>query len=103
MDTLYLNNSHLLQLSRLKDARGQLIRNANTVEATLLTTDETEVSGMTWPVPLAWMPDREVYEAQLSANLQVEDGKRYLLKIVAEDGVSRYEATRYVDVERRFA
>lgn len=104
MDTLFLNNSHLVRIRGLKDEDGVFINNADTVEATLLEADrESEVTGVTWPVPLYYVGGSNGdYEGGLPAGLDVEEGARYYLKLTATISGKRYEVMRTVKAEVRY-
>ena len=104
MDTLFLNNSHLVRIRGLKDEDGVFINNADTVEATLLEADkQTEVTGVTWPVPLYYVGETNGdYEGGLPSGLGVEEGARYYLKLAAMVNGKRFEVTRTVKAEVRY-
>jgi len=101
MDTLYVNNDHVLQLRGLRDAGGALITGA-AAEATLYEADgTTEVAGITWPLSLTSTASPGAYEAPLSSAVSLEPCGRYKLKLRATYIGQVYEATRTVTAEIR--
>jgi len=90
MATLYVGNDMRLVLQgrgRLKDERGKPVPDA-TVEATLYepdytSEDESEVSGVTWPITLSEGGEEGEYSGIIPADADIQAGKRYYLKIEA--------------------
>lgn len=103
MDTLYVDNDHMVEVRGLRDASGKLLSAAN-VQTTLYEADGvTEVGGQVWPLTLS--PDPESagrYRAALPPSLEVVDGQRCKLRISAEFGGKAYSVVRTVNVEERY-
>lgn len=103
MDTLYINNDHIVEVRGLKDASGSYVAGA-VVQATLYENGtQTEVAGVTWPVSLAYQGTVGRYVGELSRDVAVVEGGRYQLKVTAESVGKRFEATRTVKVKRRYS
>lgn len=103
MDILYVNNDHVIEIQGLRDADGTLIAGA-TASATLYEADgQTEVAGVTWPLPMTYTGAKGVYRAELPAAVAVVDGRRYRLKLTAEYVGKQFEVTRTVRAEERYA
>lgn len=103
MDTLYVNNDHILEISRLQDSDGALVTGAQ-AEGTLYESDGiTEVSGVTWPLTLVYVPSDTVYRGELPAGLGLVAGRRYKLKLSAVSVGKRFEVTRNVRAEVRYS
>lgn len=102
MDTLYLNNDHVIEIKGLQDAEGTFVSDA-VVEATLYENDgETEVGGVSWPVTLGYQGTRGDYWGELSDSVGVVNRGRYKLKITAQSVGKRFEVTRTVVAEVRY-
>lgn len=87
--TLLINTTTAITVSGLK------IRNAPAnsaiVQVTLYESDGDEVEGETWPVTLGYVANSKgVYEGELSADINVDEGGKYEAVIVAtQDGNKR--------------
>lgn len=102
MDTLFLNNDHIVELKGLQDANGDFVGGA-TVLATLYQSDGvTEVLGVSWPLVLNYQGARGTYRGELPASVAVEDKGRYKLKLEATSIGKRYEVIRAVVAEVRY-
>lgn len=103
MDTLYLNNDHIIELNELRDSDGSFVVDAN-VQATLFENGtNTPVSGVAWPVTLTYQGKAGSYSADLSRAAAVQEGGRYQLKLSAESVGKQYEVVRNVKVSRRYS
>jgi hypothetical protein len=103
VDTLFLNNDHVVELSGLKDVDGSFIADA-IVQATLYeNATDTEVAGVSWPITLQYQGSAGRYLGELSRDIDVVEGGRYQLKLTAESVGKQYEATRTVKVTRRYS
>ena len=103
MDTLYVNNDHVVEIQALRDDDGKLISGA-TAEATLYYADgTTEVPGVNWPLTLAYTGSRGTYRGELPSTVEVTDGSRYRLKLTASYVGKRFEVVRTVRAEERYA
>lgn len=103
MDTLYLNNDHIIELKELRDSDGSFVVGAN-VQATLLENGtQTAVAGVAWPVTLTYQGSAGSYSADLPRAVAVEEGGRYQLKLTASAVGKQYEITRNVKVSRRYS
>lgn len=103
MDTLYVNNDHVVEVRGLKDSSGSYIAGA-VVQATLYeNATSTEVAGVTWPVSLVYQGAMGRYVGELSRDVEVVEGGRYQLKVTAESVGKRFEVTRTVKVKRRYS
>lgn len=104
MDTLFVNNSHLLTVQGLKNGEGEFVRDGATVEATLYEPDgQTEVTGASWPVVLTYVSGSNGdYVGDMPAGVEVEAGGRYQLRVTAEVSGRRFEVTRTVKAETRY-
>lgn len=102
MDTLYLNNDHIIELDGLQDVNGDFVAGA-TVKATLYESDGvTEVGGVTWPLTLSYQGTRGNYAAELPASVAVVDKGRYKLNLSATSIGKRFEVTRIVVADMRY-
>jgi hypothetical protein len=103
MDVLYVNNDHVVEITRLRDAGGQLITGA-TVRAVLYENgSEVEVPGVAWPLSLVYDAGRQSYIGELSNAIGVVHNGRYQMKLSAEYAGKRYEVLRTVQAERRYS
>lgn len=103
MDTLFLNNDHIIELDGLQDANGSFVAGAS-VQATLYESDGvTEVTGVAWPLTLTYQGQRGRYAGELPAAVGIVDKGRYKLKLEAVSIGKRYEVTRNVVAEVRYA
>jgi hypothetical protein len=103
MDVLYVNNDHVVEITRLRDADGQLLTGA-TVQAVLYENgSDVEVAGVTWPLALVYDASRQSYIGELSNSVGVVHNGRYQMKLSAEYAGKRYEILRIVQAERRYS
>lgn len=80
----YIDNTILVTLSGLSDARDDSPVNDATVTATLLDTAGEEVTGETWPVALAYVADSDGdYRGVVSNAVELTERRRYTLRIEA--------------------
>lgn len=105
MDVLFLNNSHELKVSGLKDHEARAVPKDSLVEATLLDPTTLEpVPGYEWPVRLFHAHGtRGDYSGKFPGDLEVEENRTYLLKIEAEIEGAKYETHRFVSTRLRYA
>jgi len=87
---LYLANDNLLVVRALKNrATGAYINNA-TVTGELLTLAGTQVSGQTWPMTFAYVPDSDgEYHGVFEDSLALTLGESYRVKITVDAGSDR--------------
>lgn len=103
MDVLYVNNDHVVEITRLRDVDGSLVIGA-TVQAVLYENgSDVEVPGVTWPLSLVYNADRQRYIGELSNALGVVHNGRYQMKLSAEYAGKRYEIVRIVQAKRRYS
>lgn len=103
MDVLYVDNDHVVELTRLRDSDGSLVSGA-AVEATLFDADGvTPVSGAAWPLTLVYTGVPGTYRAEFPSTLGVAAGRRYKLSLSAEAVGKRLELTRNVQAEVRYS
>jgi hypothetical protein len=103
MDVLYVDNDHVVEITRLRDADGSLIIGA-TVQAVLYENGSAvEVPGVTWPLSLVYDADSQKYIGELPNALGVVNNGRYQMKLSAEYVGKRYEIVRPVKAKRRYS
>lgn len=103
MDVLYVDNDHHIRLFDLRDSDGTGITGA-TVQATLYESDGvTEVTGVVWPLSLAYDADERAYVGELPAALEVVSGRRYKLNVTAVAVGKQLSVTRTVRAEVRYS
>jgi len=81
-EILYVGNDQLVELRNLvNEATGEPINSA-TVTCTLTEAGGGSVTGVTWPVTLAYVADSDgVYRGTLPYNLSLAAGTKYLLRL----------------------
>ena len=89
--TVYVGNTNLLEIFRLKSA----LDNSHIYDATVTVTikDEagTEVSGQTWPTAVDFVSGSEGdYYCILSEDLELTAGQPYIAHIDADGGINRF-------------
>lgn len=82
-ERIYINNDNLLTVSSLKNANGGALVTDATVQATLYDSDDTEVTGQTWPLVLG-ADGSGNYSGQLQDTINLVDQAQYEAVITAE-------------------
>lgn len=101
MDTLFVNNDHVIEIQALREADGTLVPSA-VVEATLYLTDGvTPVPGVSWPLTLTYTGAKGTYRGELGAGVGVTAGSRYTMKLTAVYAGKQLAVTRTVRAEER--
>lgn len=101
MDTLFVDNDHLIELQGLRDSDGKLLSGA-VATATLYQADGvTEVGGQVWPLVLAYAGTRGTYRAALSAAIDIVSNGRYKLEIKASYVGKQFAVVRTVNAKIR--
>jgi hypothetical protein len=86
--TLYIANTHTLELSGLKSAvEGVAIEDA-AVTAVVTARNGTPIGGQTWPVEMEHVEDG-LYRATLSHALEVRAGQDLFIEITVDAGTNR--------------
>lgn len=81
-DVLYVGNSMVLTLEKLRDSDGKLVTDA-AVSVTLFGIDgTTQVNGQSWPLTMSHQGGGS-YSAVLEETIDVEEGARYVMKLSA--------------------
>ena len=102
MDTLYVDNDHVVEIQGLRDQAGALVSGA-VAQATLYQADGvTEVPGVAWPLALTYTGTRGIYRGELGNAVEVVDGNRYEMKLSAEYVGKRFDVTRTVKAKTRY-
>ena len=88
---IYIDNTNLLELFRLKSAVENTYINDATVTVTLKDEAGTEVTGQTWPLTLTYVPSSNGdYRGIISEDCEFTEGEPYYAIIEANAGVNRY-------------
>lgn len=99
---LWLNNSHVVQLSGLRNGLSDEFANAATVVATLKNSNGAEVAGQAWPVTLAYVANSNGnYNVVLPPNLNLKKSVRYQLSISATSNGLTANWTQYIQAKVR--
>lgn len=87
IQTLYVDNDTLLEVTRLRnDVTGDFLNSA-TVMVTLNNSAGVAVVGDTWPKPMSYVPASEgTYRATMPYTLALTSGQRYTAELTADAG-----------------
>lgn len=84
---LYLGNNSIVDVTGLRNENTGAYVTSATVSVTLLDKSGELVSGGTWPLAMAYVPDSTgTYRATLPSSLALVEGGRYTARIVADAG-----------------
>jgi hypothetical protein len=87
---IWIDNTNLLELFRLKSAVENAFVNNATVTVTIVDGDGEEVEGQTWPATMTYVTSSSGdYRAILSHQLQLEPDTTYFAIIDANGGTNR--------------
>lgn len=87
VQTLYVGNDMLLEVSGLRDDVTGDYLNAATVTVTLKDSAGVNVTGETWPLALAYVTSSNgVYRATLKDTLSLTANARYVATVIADGG-----------------
>ena len=87
---VFVNNTNMLELLRLKSAVENTYINDAAVNVTVKTTAGANVSGQTWPLLLTYVPGSSGdYRGVLSENLAFAANTTYVAVVHANAGINR--------------
>lgn len=90
VQTLYLGNDMLLEVSGLRDDVTGDYLNAATVTVTLKDSAGVNVTGQSWPLTLSYVTaSNGVYRATLIDSLSVTANARYVATVIADAGAGK--------------
>jgi hypothetical protein len=85
--TLYLQNDHVLQLDRLRDADGVYVNNATVQCISIKNASGVDVSGITFPLALAYVAaSNGKYRATLQDTASFVAGHQYKAIVTVDGG-----------------
>ena len=89
--TVYVGNTNLLEIFRLKSAIDNSYINDATVTVTVKDSLGVEVTGQSWPTAVDYVSGSDGdYYCILDENLDLTAGESYIAEIDADGGVNRF-------------
>lgn len=88
---IYVGNDSILEVDHVRDElTGDFLAGA-AVQATMFDNTGAEVTGDTWPRPLAYVANSKgVYRTTLPQTLDLTANQRYTVEVEVNDGPGRY-------------